>query len=169
MKKYEIQKSSSVTWSWKDKGVASSWESHAHFSLVHFTMYLAMSHQTFPPPVYSLSERESITYWSSEMDIQLTMGEKSDPEKTLVFSETISLIRLLSDKVWVSKSRLFRLLIFKKLLFLNPFSVNEFKFHLKPNQKTKYSIFYEWGWISIFSTIFTINVVFSKDPDPRSI
>ena len=32
------------------------------------------------------------------MDIQLSMGEKSDPEKTLVFSETISLIRLLSKK-----------------------------------------------------------------------
>ena len=40
------------TWSWKDKGMASSWESHAHFTWVHFTGYLAMSHQTFLPPVY---------------------------------------------------------------------------------------------------------------------
>ena len=35
------------------------------------------------------------------------MGEKSDPEKTLVFSETISLIRLLSENLWVYKSSLF--------------------------------------------------------------
>ena len=30
-------KKSSVTWSWKDKGVASSWKSHAHFSWGQFT------------------------------------------------------------------------------------------------------------------------------------
>ena len=41
-KNYEISKKSSVTWSWKDKGVASSWESHAHFSWVNFTRYLAI-------------------------------------------------------------------------------------------------------------------------------
>ena len=35
------------------------------------------------------------------------MGEKSDPEKTSVFSETISLIRLLSENLWVYKSSLF--------------------------------------------------------------
>ena len=40
---YEILGKSSVTWYWKDKGVASSCESHAHFCWVHFTMYLAMS------------------------------------------------------------------------------------------------------------------------------
>ena len=47
-----FKKKSSLIWSQKDKGVASSCEWHAHFSWVHFTMYLSMSHQTFPPPVY---------------------------------------------------------------------------------------------------------------------
>ena len=59
-------------------------------------MYLSIIYRTtYINTTQSLSEKERITYWSSEMDIQLSMGEKSDPEKTLVFSETISLIRLL--------------------------------------------------------------------------
>ena len=33
-KNYEIKKKSSVTWSQKDKGVASSWEWHAYFSYI---------------------------------------------------------------------------------------------------------------------------------------
>ena len=63
-------------------------------------MYLSIIYRTtYINTTQSLSEKESITYWSSEMDIQLSMGEKSDPEKTLVFSETISLIKLLLEKV----------------------------------------------------------------------
>ena len=36
-KNYEILKMNSVTWSWKDKGRASSWKSHALFSWGYFT------------------------------------------------------------------------------------------------------------------------------------
>ena len=65
-KNYEILGKSSVTWNWKDKGVASSCESHAHFCWVHFTMYLLFSYVT--PNISAAS-----------VNCNLRLGKKFDP------------------------------------------------------------------------------------------